>query len=296
MLTLIKKIFTALIILLSLTTISSAQNIFIIVIDGSRYTETFGAEDKYMPKFWYNLREEGTIFTNFWNEGYTSTIPGHSSIVSGVWEYPPNNGSEPPENPTIFECYRKQKNIPEEKVWVVAGADKLESIAYSSDEEYGEDYCASVETNNYTGDLDTYENLIEIIEDEKPSLVLVNLRQTDIAGHSGVWDDYVSAIRQADSLIFDLWNVVNSDSSYSDNTTFFVTNDHGRHDDEHGGFRHHGDDCVGCAHLMLFAAGPDFVKGAVSNSKTSQLNIAPTIAEILKFNMPHADSTSLIGK
>ncbi len=278
----------------TLTSSIFSQNVFIVVIDGSRYSETFGAEDKYIPHIWNKLRSEGTIFTNFRNEGYTNTIPGHSSIVTGVWEYLTNDGCEPPKHPTIFECYRKQRNIPEEKVWVVAGADKLESIAYSTAEEYGDDYEASVETNDYTGDLDTYENLIEIIEDERPSLVLVNLREVDIVGHDGEWEEYLAAIRLADSLIYSLWNFIQKDDYYKNKTTMLVTNDHGRHDDEHGGFRHHGCECEGCTHLMLFAIGPGFEKGGVVIEKRTQLNIAPTVADILNFEMSLADSSSLL--
>jgi predicted AlkP superfamily pyrophosphatase or phosphodiesterase len=278
----------------TLTSNLFSQNVFIVVIDGARYSETFGAEEKYIPHIWNKLLSEGTIYTNFRNEGYTNTIPGHSSIVSGVWEYLPNDGCEPPKHPTIFECYRKQKSIPEEKVWVVAGADKLESIAYSTAEGYGEDFCASVETNDYTGDEDTYENLIEIIEDKRPSLVLVNLREVDIVGHDGEWEEYLAAIRLADSLIYNFWNFIQKDDYYKNKTTMFVTNDHGRHDDEHGGFRHHGCDCEGCTHLMLFAIGPGFEIGGLVTEKKTQLNLAPTIADILNFEMSLTDSSSLL--
>ena len=75
-----------------------------------------------------------------------------------------------------------------------------------------------------------------------------------------------------------------------------ITNDHGRHDDKHGGFESHGCGCEGCKHIMLFAIGPDFEKGAVVNERKTQLNIAPTVAEILGFEMATADSTSLLLK
>ena len=45
---------------------------------------------------------------------------------------------------------------------------------------------------------------------------------------------------------------------------------------------------------MLLAIGPNFEKGGVVTEKKTQLNIAPTIAEILNFKMTTADSLSLL--
>jgi hypothetical protein len=70
--------------------LSSGQNVVVVVIDGGRYTETLGAGETYLPHLWTDLRPLGTYWTNFRNEGITSTVSGHSSIETGTWQMLPN--------------------------------------------------------------------------------------------------------------------------------------------------------------------------------------------------------------
>jgi hypothetical protein len=57
---------SALVFLMGLSSQASvAQNVVVIVIDGARYTETFGAESRYIPRIWNALRPSGTIWMNF---------------------------------------------------------------------------------------------------------------------------------------------------------------------------------------------------------------------------------------
>jgi hypothetical protein len=113
----------------------------------------------------------------------------------------------------------------------------------------------------------------------------VYLPDTDHAGHSGVWADYVAEIRQADSLINELWNIIQNDSIMAGKTTMFVTNDHGRHDDAHGGFQGHGNSCLGCRHVMMFAIGPDFKSGQrLTEPRASIRDITRTAGELLGYD------------
>jgi len=59
-----------------LQTETGAQNVVIAVIDGSRDSETMGAG--YTPMMWDSLRPRGTVWTDFRNEGITSTNPGRA--------------------------------------------------------------------------------------------------------------------------------------------------------------------------------------------------------------------------
>ncbi len=88
--------------------------------------------------------------------------------------------------------------------------------------------------------------------------MLVNFPSTDIKGHSGIWNDYVNALTNADKLIYQLWQKIQNDPYYKNTTTLFITNDHGRHSD---GFKNHGCDCDGCEHLMLLAIGKNIPQG-----------------------------------
>ncbi len=263
-----------------------AQHVFIVVIDGARYSETFGSKGKYIPCIWNDLRKEGAIYTSFWNNGLTKTCPGHATVLTGTWQNIPNNGSVRPTEPTLFEFLRKQFPSDEHTCYVVSGKPKLACLTYSTATEYGTLYGASFAGEEKGTDTGTFRQLEILMERFHPSVVMVNLPEVDLSGHSGKWTKYLSAIRQADSLVGVLWRRIQSDSVYRNTTTLFVTNDHGRHDAMHSGFKDHGDTCSGCRHIMLFALGPTIHPNASIDERCSQIDIAPTAAEILGISFP----------
>jgi arylsulfatase A-like enzyme len=106
-------------------------------------------------------------------------------------------------------------------------------------------------------------------------------------GHANNWKGYLAAIRDNDEKEWELWKFLQSDPFYKDKTAYFVTNDHGRHlDGVANGFIDHGDNCEGCRHIFLFAAGPDFKKNTVVDHKREQIDIAATTASLLGFTIP----------
>jgi bisphosphoglycerate-independent phosphoglycerate mutase (AlkP superfamily) len=123
---------------------------------------------------------------------------------------------------------------------------------------------------------------------------MINMPGVDPAGHSGDWAEYISALHIADSLIWNLWQTLQLNSIYRNNTTLFITNDHGRHDDAHEGFEDHGDDCKGCRHVMLLAVGRGFPANKIVKRKRTQCDIAPTVGNLLSFPTKYAIGRSLL--
>lgn len=285
------KVFILIISCLFFYTIYS-QNVIIVVIDGARYSETFGEQDTYIPNMWNLMKPQGTIYANFYNDGLTSTNPGHASIASGTWQNIKNDGSERSDMPTIFEYIRKQQGIPQDQCYVVAGKSKLHILSHSSHPDYGTAYRASYSTQN-RDDILNYNELIGIINDFHPRLIIANFAQVDVEGHSGVWENYIASIIRADSLIFELWTTIQADLFYQNKTTLFVTNDHGRHDDANGGFQGHGDGCEGCRHLILLAIGRRVSPGQIIDERHDQRDIAPTVGDLMNFTTPLVDGSSL---
>ena len=287
-----KKLVLILVISVFVYSTDFCQNAIIIVIDGARYSETFGADSTYIPHIWNQLRVQGTIWTNFYNEGITKTDPGHASISTGVWEQIDNRGRLRPQHPTIFEYFRKATGAPESSAVVVVGKNKLDILTYSTHPDYGVSYkaCSFIASH----DTSVVRKLKEVIHQNHPQLVLVNLPTTDIVAHLKDWNGYLISIRRADSLVAEIWSDVQADSIYRNKTTLFITNDHGRHDDLHGGFAEHGDSCNGCRHIMLFAIGKGFPKNGIVQTKRTQCDITPTIGELLSFPTPYSTGTSLL--
>ena len=269
-----------------------AQNVVIVVIDGVRYTESFGGGAATIPGIWQELRPQGMIWEHFSNDGLTYTCPGHASIESGTWQTIFNDGSERPTFPTIFEYFRKESGLAQSTCAVVAGKPKLQVLSYSSHPDYGSDYGAT--THIASGDLAVFDSLRSVLAREKPRLVLVNFPGTDFAAHAGILEEHLAALRTADSLTDQIWKLINDDPFYAGTTTLFVTNDHGRHDDEHGGFQAHGDSCQGCRHIMLLAVGRLVKAGLVSTTARAQIDIATTVGWLLGFATPYAQGANLL--
>jgi hypothetical protein len=272
------------------------SHVIVIVIDGVRYSETFGdPSHQWIPRIWENLRPQGAIFTSYFNNGRTETNPGHSGIVTGEWQNIANDGSERPHSPTVFEYCRKALNTTAEENYVVLGKTKLNILAYSDHADYGTAYGATVSYSaSQSNDEMAADNAKSVLQVHRPRLLVLNLPATDYGGHSGIWSNYVAALRRADSLIYVIWNFVQSDPVLSGTTTMFVTNDHGRHlDGVSDGFSGHGDNCQGCRHIMLLAIGPDTPAEVVDSSPREQIDIAPTIGELMGFPTPFATGTAI---
>lgn len=268
------------------------KNVFMIVIDGARYSETFGDSiHQHIPVIWNELKPQGTIYTNFFNEGETKTNPGHSTILTGTYQKIINTGGERPDKPTIFEYYRKQKKIKRSKAFVILGKDKLNILTYSTHPEYGKKYRAALRKSNFPeDDIKTYKNIKYVMKKFKPNLIISNFAGVDHAAHDNNWEAYIQKLRIADSLTGVLWNHIQKDPYYRDKTTLIITNDHGRHlDDVKEGFSSHGDSCLGCRHIKLLILGPDTPQGKVDTTYRQMVDIAPTIGKLLKFSTPYSD-------
>ena len=127
----------------------------------------------------------------------------------------------------------------------------------------------------------------DVLATDHPRLLMVNFKQPDAAAHATSYTGYLQGIVDTDNYIYRIWLQLQDDPFYKDQTTLFVTNDHGRHSSGHrDGFISHGDHCDGCRHIELFAIGPDFRKDYECSKHYSQIDITSTIAELMGFDLP----------
>lgn len=273
------------------------KNVIILVMDGPRYSETWGdPTHQYIPYMSNVMAEKGVVYTNFTNEGSTFTTPGHAAVTTGVYESINNSGDELPTYPSIFQQWRKSKETDSLTSWIISSKDKLEVLSNCQDPNWSDTSRPSTSCgenglgSGHRTDNATFERAMEILADYKPQLALVQFRQPDLAGHQNNWEAYLQGIRDSDRYMYEIWNFIQNDSYYKATTTVFITNDHGRHlDGIANGFIGHGDDCQGCKHINLFVSGPDFPQNQIINTSRELIDIPSTIAELLDFEMPNGN-------
>jgi alkaline phosphatase len=278
------------------------ENVIIIIVDGPRYSETWGdPSHQYIPHMANEMAKEGVIYTYFLNDGFTYTNSGHTAITTGFRQQINNNGErEYPNHPSIFQFFLKQSKKNKTATWVITSKDKLEILANTQDPEWENKYTPSTDCGNnglgtgYREDTVTFRKTKEILSQYHPNLVLVNFKEPDASGHANNWKGYLMGIKDTDEYVWQLWNHINADSVYKGKTTFIVTNDHGRHlDGIADGFVSHGDDCQGCRHINFFMAGPDFKKNVIINTEHSQVDIPLTVGQLLGFPVPSSEGKLL---
>ncbi|HET6992654.1 MAG TPA: sulfatase-like hydrolase/transferase [Bacteroidia bacterium] len=270
------------------------KHVIVIVVDGARYSETFGDSSRHLITFLnQTLLPQGVMLTNFRNNGNTWTSAGHDAMCTGIYEPLDNGGNQFPSEPSIFQYWRKATGAAAEKAWVITSKDKLYVLANTADSDFQTKWMPRYDCgingpfSGYRDDSTTTVHILDKLNQYHPDLVIVNFREPDYSGHMGVWQNYLNGISSTDHYISEIWSFLQSDSYYAGTTTLIVTNDHGRHLNGHlDGFVSHGDDCEGCRHIEFIAAGPDFKRNFVSDINYEQIDIPRTISELMGFPMP----------
>jgi hypothetical protein len=287
----LKLLLLLIVFLLAVPAKSQTPKMMIVVIDGARYTETFGDPDfTFIPKM-AELAAGGTIADAFRNDGITYTSRAIPALWSGAWTEVRDTvygGIETSYavKPSIFEHYRKHTGTPSGSCFYVL---KYISGLWlpSFDADYGPQYWPAFYSAG-AGDEAVCNNTKYLMNVDQPDFLWVYLADVDNAGHTGDWDYYTTALLKADSIVGELWDHIQSSAYYRNATTIIVTNDHGRHDDQHGGFQHHGCGCEGCRRIQFLAVGPNIKPNHVSTVPRTLLDMAVTAAHILGFEMEHA--------
>lgn len=269
------------------------ENVLVLIMDGPRYTETWGdPTHQYIPNMANNMASQGVIYDNFRNNGPTYTNAGHTAIATGIYQRIDNGGREYPKNPSIFQYWLKSSGKAKKSAYVVASKDKLAILTNCKNRKWRGQYRPFSDCGingfqtGYRQDDVTYKRTIEILEEDKPNLMLVNFRNPDSWGHAGNWENYLSSMKKTDEFIYRIFTYIQNSPHYKGKTTIFVTNDHGRHLDGHkDGFISHGDRCEGCRKINCFAYGPDFKKAVISSVPRELIDIPVTIAELMGFKI-----------
>lgn len=262
------------------------ENVVVLVIDGPRFGDTWGdPEHRLIGNLAKKLAPKGIINQEFYNQGITHTLPGHTAISSGVYERIDNNGKQYPAFPSYLQHWLSLTHENPNKAWIIGSKRKLEVLGNCSNIDWRNSFLPSIDTKD-RHDKATFERVKEIITEHHPKLLFINLKGPDFWGHAGDWEMYKYGIFQTDSMLNALQDIIETDPVYSGKTTLIMTNDHGRHlEGIQNGFVSHGDRCVGCTHINFYAYGPDFWPDAIISKQRDQTDIAPTIGKLMGFEM-----------
>lgn len=277
----------------------NTKNVIIVIMDGPRYSETWGdpAHDN-IPRLANQMAQHGIVYTEFYTNGPTYTLAGHTSITTGYNQDIDNTGKEFPIYPSMFQCWNQVWFKGQNLTWVIASKDKLDVLGNCQETTWKGRFTPSTHCgingkgngSGYRHDSITCRITLNILKEYRPHLVVVNFAEPDNSGHTGDWDNYLKGIQSTDEYSYRIWEYLQNDSHYKNTTTFFLTNDHGRHlDGVSTGFFDHGDDCEGCRHINLYASGPDFTQNVILETQRELTDITATVAELLGFKMPYCE-------
>jgi hypothetical protein len=131
---------------LGATPVTKRRKVVVVTFGGgARDDETFmpdGQEN--IPHLLQDLIPRATIFTQVVNRGILGHYVATASLATGVYETFNNFAAAPPDNPTIFEYFRKDRKRSALDAWVVAPANGFHRIGESGHRLYGHGLGAGV--------------------------------------------------------------------------------------------------------------------------------------------------------
>lgn len=128
------------------TSTSKKRKIVVITFGGgARDQETFAPEgQENIPHLMREFIPQASFFTQVVNRGILGHYVATASLATGVYETINNFASLPPENPTVFEYFRKDLKRPSSDAWVVAPSNGFNRIGESTHRSYGPGFGARV--------------------------------------------------------------------------------------------------------------------------------------------------------
>ena len=105
---------------------------------GARDEETFmpGGQEN-IPLLLHELMPQATFYTQVVNRGILGHYVATASLATGAYETFNNFAAVSPQNPTVFEYFRKDLNRPPNDAWVIAPSNGFNRIGESDHKSYG---------------------------------------------------------------------------------------------------------------------------------------------------------------
>ncbi|SEW44685.1 alkaline phosphatase family protein [Chitinophaga arvensicola] len=267
--------------------------------------------EKLMPFFWNTIASKGQLYgnRNLGNEvnlrnKYWFSYPGRSETLCGYYDSTINS-NDYPDNPneTILDFLGKQKGF-NNKIVTIAGwnavsrivnrnrnhlplinpMEKVSGPKLTEAQELAneiQDYLPAYFGHSVRFDVATYAIAKTYMKANNPRVTHIDFVDPDDFGHAGQYDSYLDAGHYLDAMIGSLWNMIQNDPFYKDQTTIFIYPDHSRGNGNQ--WTDHGANAAGSGDTWLAVIGPDTpATGEIKSAGTIyQDQIAQTAASLL---------------
>ena len=278
------------------------------------------SRQKLMPFLWKTIAAKGQVYGNrdlqsnvnvknkFWFSypGYNEIFTGYPDTVINSNDYPANP------NTTLLEFMNQQKayknSIASFASWaaftrilnkdrsglpVNAGYTDFDEKDLTENQKLlnqQQHLLPQVFGPNERHDAVTYFMAKEYLKQHHPKILTLHFIETDAYAHRDLYDMYLASGHNNDAMIEDIWNTIQSDPFYKDQTTLFLATDHGRGDNNTDSWTHHNNKTPGSDQVWFAAMGPFTpALGEIKNDQEFQFQYAKTMAALLGFNFtsPH---------
>lgn len=293
------------------------------------YKEKYFVEDSIqrrellMPFTWNKISEDGIILGNRDEHNYVNltnkslwSYPGYNEIITGKPDNINiiNNDDVLNPNISIFEYIN---NIPtyNQKVMVFGSWNVFPYIfnqrrsgllinagyqqSLNQEKSPKEELLDKVQMQmprhwkNTRFDIFTHEYVLEALKNQKPKIVYIGYGEADDFGHDKSYNNYLDAINRNDKMIEEIWNYIQSDPFYKDQTTLLITTDHGR--GNYYEWVDHSKNVKGSSNSFIMLLGPTIKQNQFNKKQYYSTQIAQTIADLMqiKWNNPEAGKSLL---
>lgn len=268
---------------------------------------------KLMPFFWNKIANEGQLYGNRDHGNlvnvrnrYRFSYPGRSEALCGYYD-PEINSNNYPDNPNenVLEFVNRQEgfegqvvtfsswealsrilNRDRNKMLVNVPGENLEGSALSDMQLLSNElqrYLPERFGSGSRDDVHTYALAKSYVKARHPKIIHLDFGDTDNYGHAGQYDSYLDAAHYLDAMIGALWEDMQADDFYKNNTTFLIYPDHGRGTNKN--WTSHGFWATRSGETWLLALGPDTPADGEMKAKMQiyQDQFAQTMANLLGF-------------
>lgn len=265
---------------------------------------------KLMPFFWKTIATKGQVFGNRDIDSkdnvtnpYWFSYPGYNEIFTGFADTVINSNDYPANPNVTLQEYMNQQpgyhgkvaaftswvaferilnkdrsGIPVNAGYTAFKGPHLNAVQQTiSDEQF---LLPQTFGEHERPDAVTYLLAKEYMKQEHPKILQISFIETDAYGHQDKYDGYLQSAHNNDKMLEDLWNYLQSDPFYKDQTTLYIATDHGR--GEGPDWTHHNSKTPGSDQIWCAVMGPYTpALGQVKNTQVYQKQYARTMGALL---------------